>query len=79
MIEILSKPTKAKFEVLLLSQLGGWVGGEIENKANSAQLELELGLSLLKIPFIVATYLPFCLQPRAVHALRSDQFHYIVN
>jgi hypothetical protein len=26
-----------------------WVGVEIENKANSAQLELELGLSLAKM------------------------------
>ena len=25
---------------------GGWVAGSTENKANSAQLELELGLSL---------------------------------
>ena len=27
---------------------GGWVGVLIENKTNSAQLELELGLSLAK-------------------------------
>ena len=27
---------------------GGWVVGLAENKANSAQLELELGLSLAK-------------------------------
>ena len=54
----------------LLSQVG-WVvvGGGNENKANSAQLELELGLSLA---IIVATM--FCLQrPRAAHATHSDQ------
>ena len=36
--------------------IGWWVGVEIENKANSVQLELELGLSLAKIrPLIVDT------------------------
>ena len=46
-------PTGVKFQVSLLSRvvgwLVGWLGGgwgEIEIKANSAQLELELGLSL---------------------------------
>jgi hypothetical protein len=44
-----------KFQVSLLSRLGGWVvgwlggWGEIEIKANSAQLELEFGLSLAKM------------------------------
>ena len=56
----LCKPTEVKFRVSLLSRVGGWVElqphilepqphigwGEIEIKANSAQLELELGLSL---------------------------------
>jgi predicted Abi (CAAX) family protease len=28
--------------------MGGWVVGLVENKANSAQLELEMGLSLAK-------------------------------
>ena len=34
--------------------MGGWLGGwgEIEIKANSAQLELELGLSLAIITFV---------------------------
>jgi hypothetical protein len=38
-----------KFQVSLLSRVVGWVVGwvgEIEMKTNSAQLELELGLSL---------------------------------
>jgi hypothetical protein len=40
-------PTELKFQVSLLSQVGGggWVG-KLGIKANSAQLELELGLSL---------------------------------
>ena len=35
----------------------GWVGGGNENKANSAQLELELGLSLAIMPSLMATSL----------------------
>ena len=29
---------------------GGWLVGLVENKANSAQLELEFGMSLAKTP-----------------------------
>jgi hypothetical protein len=39
--------------------MGGWwwVGGvKLKLKLNSAQLKLEFGLSLAKMPFIVATY-----------------------
>ena len=35
-------------QVSILSRVGGLVGVRSENKANSAQLELELGLSLEK-------------------------------
>ena len=36
--------------------MGGWLGGEKSKlKLNSAQLELELGLSLAKTPLIVDT------------------------
>ena len=53
-------PTALKFQISLLSLGGwGWVGvwgwvGNIEIKANSAQLELELGMSLAKYTGIVS-------------------------
>jgi hypothetical protein len=57
-----SMPTEAKFQDSLLSRVvgwwvvGGWVGGEKSKlKLNSAQLELELGLSLAKCNFIENT------------------------
>ena len=40
---------KIPIRILKLASGGGWVGGN-ENNANSAQLKLELGLSLAKMP-----------------------------
>ena len=40
--------TELKLQVSILSRVSGLVGVRSENKANSAQLELELGLSLEK-------------------------------
>jgi hypothetical protein len=62
--------------ISLLSRVGGWVGGvggeKLKIKLNSAQLELDLGLSLAKK--INTQNSGQLSADRWSHALRSDQF-----
>ena len=49
----------------------GWLG-EIEIKANSAQLKLELGLSLAIMPKIAANFVLPAMPKGSAHALLLD-------
>ena len=52
--------------------VGGWLGGvKLKLKLNSAQLKLELGLSLATMLLIVVT--PLLQRGRAAHSLHLDQ------
>ena len=57
--------------------LGGWVGGwvvgwgEIEIKANSAQLKLELGLTLAKMATLLWTVYFLCMEIFSMYAVAT--------